>query len=686
MFLLFLMLAAGSHAAEREAVVSVGDRVIRSFDPRHALGAGIDGHWEGDTAGMLSPESVKQMLKAGLGPVSLRLRSELAVDAWHWNPKGRWSDAAHQRGYWTSEAQPDPKAPILVSYGYKLPRRGHTLDEANDNGYSRLDDGDVATFWKSNPYLTKAYTGEPDAKHPQWVVLDFGKPVPINAVNILWGEPYAKSFRIEYANAGRVYFGGHPWNVWHAFPQGTVTSGSGGEQYLKLGKRVKARYLRIWMTESSGVPPGGSTDPRDGMGFAIREIRAGEAGRFDFDDHVVHRTDTKQTLCYVSSTDPWHRAEDRDPKVEQPGIDRLMACGVTRGLPVMLPVPVLYDTPENAVALTDYARRAGYRVGRYELGEEPDGQRVDPRDFGALYAQVARGIRRIVPEGELGGASFVTLDVAGDDDQTYRFDKRWWIRSFRKELASRGQSGDLRFLSFEWYPFDDVLEPESKQLPRAFGMLERTLRRYRPLGLPLVIGEFNYSVFPCRQEVDLAGALLNAETAAQFLCSGGDAAYYYGYEPNRLEVTAGSWGNHLMLLKHKGEDLPVATFHALRLVSRNWLDAAGGSHGVLPVKLSGAKGVKDGLSTFAVRRPDGTLSLLLINKDFKKPIQISVRLPHSKEGKNVTLTTYSAVQYAWKDEGSEGHPVRNLPPSSCRIPTNSTIEILPSSVAVLSAP
>lgn len=684
---IFLLLATGSSAVGQEIQVEVGRRVIRSFDPRHALGAGLDGYHEGDTTEMLSPPSVREMLGAGLGPVSLRLRTELAVDAWHWNPKGRWSDPAHAQGYWTSDARPDPKAPIVVSYGYKLPRRGDTLDEANDDGYSRLVDGDTNSFWKSNPYLTSAYTGEPDKSHPQWVVLDFGKQVPINAVNILWGEPYATRFRVEYANSGRVYFGGHPWNVWHRFPKGDVTGGRGGEQFLNFGKTVRARFLRIWMTEGSGTAPAGSGDPRDTMGYAIREIRAGEAGHFDFDDHVVHRPHKAQTLCYASSTDPWHRACDRDPKVEQPGIDRVMRCGITRGLPVMLPVPVLYDTPENAVALAEYVRAAGYRVGRHELGEEPDGQRVDPRDFGALYAQVARGIRRVAPDAAPGGPSFVTVDVARGDDQTYRFDKRWWIRSFRKELQRRGQSGDLRFLSFEWYPFDDVLESEENQLPRASGMLERAMARFRSLGLPLVIGEFNYSVFPCRQEVDLSGALLNAETAAQFLCAGGDVAYYYGYEPNRLEQTCGSWGNHLMLLNSKGGTVPVASYHALRLVTGAWLDPAGGPHRVLPVTIKGLKeGEKSRVSLFAVGRPDGGLSLLVVNKHRNKPLRLSLG-SLAKEGKgSLTVTTYSATEYEWRAKGEEGHPSRNLPPVSHRVPATQPVAIPAWSLAVLCAP
>ena len=665
--LLLLLLCAGGacvHAEKNSAEVrvDVGNRVIRFFDPKTSFGAGLDGHREGDSAKMLSAASVQKMLEAGLGPVSIRLRTELAVEAWHWNPRGSWSDPDHSQGYWTSDAKPDPEHPILTSYGYRLPRRGDTLDEANDDGCSRLVDGDRTSFWKSNPYLSHAYTGQSDARHPQWVVMDFGKPVPINAINILWGEPYATRFRVEYANGGRVYFGGHPWHsfspVWHAFPGGEVRHGRGGGQFLKFSRTIQARYLRIWMTEGSGTAPKGSSDPRDAMGYAIREVMAGESGQFDFDDHVIHSPDKKQTLCYVSSTDPWHRACDRDPRTEQPGIDRIARCGITQGLPIMLAIPVFYDTPENGSGLATYARRAKMPVNRLELGEEPDGQRVDPSDFGALYAQTSRLIRHTDPKAIMGGPSFVTLDDAGHDDHTYRFDKCWWIRDFRRELDRQGEGGSLRFLSFEWYPFDDVLESESRQLPRSAARLRRTLRRYGLLGLPLVIGEYNYSVFPCRQEVDLSGGLLNAEIAAQFLCGGGAAVYYYGYEPNNLENTCGSWGNQLMLMNREGSLTPVATFHTLNLLTHEWIDPRGGSHGVLPVCLRGGDGLID---AWAIHRPDGASSLLLINKA-DHPVSISVH------GMQVTLVSmYGSEQYRWLEDGRSGHPAKNLPPvtSSC---------------------
>jgi len=629
--------------------IDVGNRVIRSFDPRKSFGAGLDGHGEGDAATMLSPKSVRKMLEAGLGPVSVRLRTELAVEAWHWNPRGRWSDPKHAQGYWLSDAKPDPGHPILASYGYKLPRRGDTLDEANDDGYSRLVDGDRATFWKSNPYLSHAYTSEPDSRHPQWVVLDFGKPVPINSLTILWGEPFAKSFRAEYANSGRVYFGGHPWNVWHGFTKGSVQEGKGGEQFLNLGKTVCARYLRIWMTDSSGTTRTGSSDPRDAMGFAIREIIAGEAGQFDFDDHVVHRPDKKQTLCYVSSTDPWHRACDRDPKTEQPGIDRIAHCGITRGLPLMLAIPVLYDTSENGAALATYAHRSGIPVSRMELGEEPDGQRVDPADFGALYAQTARMIRKAHPKAVMGGPSFVTADTR----LYFGMSHPWWVKIFREELKKLGSAKNLQFISFEWYPFDDVRESEIRQISIAAGMLQKSISQFRSFHLPLVVGEYNYSSFPCRQEVDLSGGLLNAEIAAQFLCGGGDSIYYYGYEPNRLENNCGSWGNQLMLLNSGGTLTPVATFHTLHLVTRGWMDPRGGNHGVLPIAVHGGSGLLEG---WAICRPDRSRALLMINKA-DHPVTVAV---HGMKSSLVSL--YGSRQYRWLADGPKGHPVRNEAP------------------------
>src|SRR5437867_5241963 len=185
--------------AQRRATIAVNftpGHPANRFIPSHALGAGVDGHAEGETDRQLSPANITAMLSAGFKPLTYRLRTELAGEAWHWNPNGSWSDRTHRQGYWTSTSELGD--PIQVCYGYRLPRRGNTIDQANNDGYSRLDDGDEATFWKSNPYLDEHFTGEPDSRNPQWVVVDFGSPQRLDTLRILWGQPYASSYSVAY--------------------------------------------------------------------------------------------------------------------------------------------------------------------------------------------------------------------------------------------------------------------------------------------------------------------------------------------------------------------------------------------------------------------------------------------------------------------------------------------------------
>ncbi|HEX3083085.1 MAG TPA: hypothetical protein VHP99_01070, partial [Pyrinomonadaceae bacterium] len=318
-------------------------RPVNRFSPAHALGAAIDGHEKGVNDLQLKPDNIKAMLSAGLRPLTYRLRTELGMDVWHWNPNGSWSDESRRQGYWISNSNLGP--PISLSYGYSLPRRGNTIDQAANNGYSRLDDGDQQTFWKSNPYLDTHFTGEDNQLHPQWIVIQFAQRQPINAVRVVWGEPFAKRIRIQYGKFDDPsVIALNPPGSWldfphNAFKESEDKTGDAQTTVVRLSQKpIMTGLIRILLTESSASSRVETGDVRDRVGFAVRELYAGMID----DDGVFHDSirhglsREQQTIIRVSSTDPWHRASDRDDEIEQAGLDRIYQTGLTNDLPMLV--------------------------------------------------------------------------------------------------------------------------------------------------------------------------------------------------------------------------------------------------------------------------------------------------------------------------------------------------------------
>ena len=686
------------------ATILAGPSVAaHEFIPREALGAAIDGHDEGETGRIFTSHNLESMRGAGLGAIIYRLRTELAGEAWHWNPDGRWSDSARARGYWTSSDVAG--RPINVSYGYRLPRRGNTRDQANNDGYSRLDDGDSSSFWKSNPYLDSRFTRERESEHVQWVVTDLGRERPLDGARIFWGQPYAVRFRIQYWD-GR---GSEPGDLspdgrWRDFPLEVLHHGRLGTQTLKLSNRpLNAQYIRLLLEKSSHTAPAGSCDPRDSLGFAIRELAFGTwnaAGKLA--DAVLHgKSSMRQSRMLVSSTDPWHRAADRDPNVEQPGLDLIFRSGITANQPVILPVGVLYDTPENAAALARYVRARGYPVRRIELGEEPDGQYVAPEDYAALFAQTAQALRRADSTLVLGGPSWQDTEngvLAYWPERPSA--SHSWMERFLDALKRTGHLDDFQFFSFEWYPFAFPCRENAEQVARASRMLREAIAELEkhdvPRNIPWVISEYGYSVHAARAEVELEGALVNADLVGGFLTAGCERLYLYGYEPGRLmqEPQCDSPGNLMMLRADEAGQARdrMPTYYAAWLLTHAWTSAGDQVHRLSPVRVV-AETPADSLhapSVYAVSRPDGRWGVLLINRDARR--SWSVRLGVADRGTTSSLLSgaaelwqYSRAQYAWARPGTTQHPERDDPPVHRALDRPQTVTLPPYSITVVVA-
>lgn len=630
-------------------VVYIPGHPVNRFVPSHAFGAAIDGHEKGEVERMLSPQNVRAMLSSGLKPLSYRLRTELAGEVWHWNSRGSFTN-----GYWTSSDGPPAKG--SESYGYRLPRRGNTFDQANDDGYSRIDDGDPTTFWKSNPYLDPHFTGDSISDLPQWILIDFGKQKPVNAVQIRWGFPYAIRYEVQYGG----FTGVDDITLalpdrWQTFSQGTIVASSPNNQPVRLSdETVKTRFVRILLHESSHTTTRASSgDIRDELGYAVRELSAGtvnEQGKFH--DEVRHSKDNSlQTPIYVSSTDSWHRRTDMDKLIEQPGFDKIFDSGLTNSLPMLTPVGVLYNTPENAASELRYLLHSHYNVERIELGEEPDGQFVEPEDFAALYVQFADALHRVDQRISLGGPSF--QDIAPG--------KEVWLRRFLKYLDDHGHSGDYNFASFEWYPFDDVCRPTGPQLLSATSQLNRSLQPLMALtarrGFTWLMTEYGYSAFGGRPEIDIEGALLNDDSVADFLMLGGEQAFLYGYEPNyELKEKDCAGGNNMLFLLGDNDRITyrMATYYGAKLLTQEWAQPGDGVHQLFQTQTGDPF-----VNAYGVLRPDDRWSILLVNKHTEGAEDVEIKIADSHFAGEVEVYQYSRKQYRL---GPANVPVLDLPP------------------------
>jgi len=678
-----LFLIAGSAAMTQPAaaqtirVETSADAAAGEFVPNQTLGAGIDRLGAKAVEKLFTKESVDRVLTAGWQTVSYRQNTELFVEAWHWNPNGTWSDPAG-RGYFVGNASPGD--PIEHSYGYLLPHRGVTRnDGTGTTGYSRLTDGDPGTYWKSNPYLTSVFTGEADWQHPQWVTLDLASSLPVNAIRIDWAEPFARRYLVQYWTGTDDPLKQPTKGTWVTFAGGAVSNGSGGSATLMLNpSALPVRFLRIWMTQSSNTcDTHGPQDRRNCVGYAIKELSLGtQAPSGEFFDLVRHTADQDQTATICSSVDPWHEASDMGPTTrEQVGLDLFYTSGYTRGLPAMIPVAMVYGTPEDAAAQITYLTKRGYPISWIEMGEEPDGQFMLPEDYGALYLQFAAALHRVDPALKLGGPVFegVNEDILAWPDAQGRSS---WLGRFVDYLRSHGRLADLAFMSFEHYPYEPCRIQWSSLYDEP-ALITNILRVWHddglPPGLPLFITEVNIAWATGESFVDIFGALWLADYVGAFLTAGGGGVYYFHYLPGPLHggcnESYGSFGMFTVDANYQFLQ-PTSQFFASQLLTQEWVQPGDGTHRVFRAVSDIVDAAGHVLVTaYAVHRPDDQWALLLINKDQHNLHPVRLAFHDAENGVNrafagpTTVITFGSAQYQWHPKGSEGHADPDGPPA-----------------------
>ncbi len=669
------------------------DHALTSFDPDGAMGSSIDVLSRTGIDKVFTPHIIQESLSAGWGPITYRNNSELRMAAWHWTENGTWSDAAHRSGYFTGSAE--LKEPIKYILAYALPHRGFATSG------DRPVPGPNLTYWKSNPYLTSKFTGESDATHAQWVVVDLQVEIPVNAIRIVWASPYATTYQVEYWNGTNALdFDAGPKGEWKIFPSGALKDAKGGTVTLKVTETpVSTRYLRVLMTESSNTCDEHATDDvRNCVGYAIQQITAGTIDVHGAFIEIPKDPKVRRTTYCVSSIDPWHSADDVNDSgaYQHVGFDLFFTSGLTNNLPAMVPVTLLYGTPEDAAAQIAYIEKRGYPLGYVEVGEEPDGKHAMPEDYAALYIQWAAAIHKVDPKLKLGGPIFegVNQDIRVWPDSQGRTS---WMGRFVAYLKAHGRLSDLSFVSFEHYPFEPCTITW-KTLYTEPQLMKHILQVWRddgvPKNVPLMVTESHLSAQLTGPMTTIFAALWLADNVGSFFEGGGSAFYHSPIQPEGIHNTCLGWASWSNFVSDENYDIKGYTslYFAAQLINVEWAQHRAGIHRMFPSSTD----IKDSegnvlVTSYALLRPDGNWSLMLVNRDETTPHTFRVVFEDSRNKRRasfsgpVTLVTFGSEQYVWINDGPNSHPDPDHAPVATTVSANSqtTFTLPKASVTVL---
>jgi len=241
-------------------------------------------------------------------------------------------------------------------------------------------------------------------------------------------------------------------------------------------------------------------------------------------------------------------------------------------------------------------------------------------------------------------------------------------------LKLHGRVSDLAFVSFEHYPFPPCRVTWS-DLYREPELVSHILQVWKedgvPEGVPMFISESNLSWGANQSFVDMFGALWLAEYVGAFLTVGGNGIYHFHFFPRPLSEGCHGAGTFDLFTADENFQIKQETsqYFASRLINLEWVKPGNELHHTYRAAcdLRNAAG-HELVGSYAVERPDGQWSLMLINRDQLNAHTVRVVFDKSGGGRPssfsgpVTLVTFGAEQYVWHAAGLNGYPDPGGPP------------------------
>jgi len=148
-----------------------------------------------------------------------------------------------------------------------------------------------------------------------------------------------------------------------------------------------------------------------------------------------------------------------------------------------------------------------------------------------------------------------------------------------------------------------------------------------------------------------------ADYIGSFLNAGGAGVYYFHYLPLYMEhgcnSSQGTFGLFTVGPGYKIQQ-PIAQFFTSQLINLEWVQPGSGEHEVFSAKADIDDGAGHALVTaYAVKRPDGQWSLMMVNRDQQNAHKVKISFEDSSARSEtsfvgpVEIATFGGGQYHW---------------------------------------
>ena len=534
-------------------------------------------------------------------------------------------------------------------------------------------DGDPTTRWMSNV--------DTDFPASQWVYVDLGAAATVSSVQIIWGTPYATSFQVQtWSSAAWPPPYEATGGTWQTTSAGVVT-GTGGTLTVAFNP-ISTEFIRVLMTASSAGANGA---------YSIAELTAYN-GTTEVTKNVASMT---QSATTASSTDPANTA----PASPWSGFDfEEFMTYVHSFTPTAAPVITVNfgtGTPQEAAAWVHYANVVkGYGIKYWQIGNEMDG---NWETGGPLNAQDY--VRRYIEYYDAMKAEDPTIMVLGPvsggiTDPSNLPDGNTFIQDFISILHAKNKDSYLGGIDFHWYPTYQVeSDPEVlgtvSQLGVFSDQLTATLAATgNTSSVPVFMTEYNIAPSEVAPLDHLVNALWLANSLGEFIHyfgNGGGTTLWNmlqgGPTSDDTNSSVGDFG-YLQFNNNAYHYQPHADYWAMQMMSSDW--AIGGD--TQTHLLVSSKASQPLLASYADLRPDGALSLAVINKDETNAYATTIDLPSFVPASTADVWTFDATNYTWETSTVPYHATPDSAPThtvTCGASASTPFTFPPASVTIL---